>query len=358
MHFPEDVYRERVRKLQEKLKEQEIDGAIIRALSSYTYFTGTRWLRPALLVPKEGEPTAIVVKNEKEGFKKRSWIKDIVEYDNAERLMAYVTGWIKKNGYKTVGLEYTVERDSFMLFLAVFQRLNPKIQIKDIHSIIMELRKIKDTYEIESIMRAGEIAATGREVAREIVKEGKTELEIASQIINELMIEGSEAPQVYVSAIPRIHAEPMRDVYVEEGQVVSVVIGADYNDYYVNTSRSFPIGQVSEKVKKAITAMDEAFDYAIWETAPGKKFIHIEKEIEKIYQKYGVQEYYIKGYSHGVGLLIEEDPITTIIVQHRFQDIQPGMVLAMVHAPLILPEGVIKKECTVLVEKDGVRIVT
>lgn len=358
MHFPEDVYRDRVRKFQDKLKEQEIDGAIIRALSSYTYFTGIRWLRPALLIPKEGEPTVLVVKNEKEGFKKRSWIKNIVEYSNAENLMAYVTGWIKNNGYKTVGLEYTVERDSFMLFLAVFQRLNPKVKIKDIHGIIMEQRKFKDPYEIESIMRAGQIAAVGREVAREVVKEGKTELEIAAQIMHELMIEGSEAPQVYVSAIPRIHAEPMRDVYVEEGQVVSVVIGADYNNYYVNTSRSFPIGKVSERVKRGIAAMDEAFDYAIRETSPGKKFIHIEKGIEEIYNKYGMQNYYIKGYSHGVGLLIEEDPITTIVVQHRFQEIKLKMVLAMVHAPLILPEGVIKKECTVLVEEDGVKIIT
>ncbi len=358
MHFPEEVYRERVKRFQKLMRESGIDGAIIRALSSYTYFTGTRWLRPALLIPEEGEPVVMVVKNEKEGFLKRSWIKNVVEYKNAEKLMSYVTGWIKKNNYHTVGLEYTVERDSFMLFLAVFQRLNPKVVIKDIHSIIMEMRKIKDKWELKAIERAGEIAATGREVAKEVVKEGKTELEIAAAIIHELMLEGSEAPQVYVSAIPRIHAEPMRDIYVEEGQIVSVVIGADYNDYYVNTSRSFPIGKVSEKARRALYAMEEAFDYALDETKPGKKFIHIEKEIEKIYENHQMSEFYIKGYTHGVGLLIEEDPITTIVVQHRFQEIKEGMVLAMVHAPLILPEGVVKKECTVIVEGDGVRIVT
>ena len=358
MHFPEEIYRERVKRFQNKMKESGIQGAIVRALSSFTYFTGTRWLRPSLLIPEEGDPVVLVVKNEKEGFLKRSWIKNVVEYSNAEGLMAYVTGWIKKNGYKTVGLEYTVERDSFMLFLAVFQRLNPKVEIKDTHALIMEMRKFKDNYEIEAIKRAGEIAATGREVAREVVKEGKTELEVAAVIMEELMLEGSEAPQVYVSAIPRLHAEPLRDVYIEEGQIVSVVIGADYNDYYVNTSRSFPIGKLSDRAEDAILAMEEAFTLAIEETMPGKKFIHIEKEIEEVYKDYGLQEYYIKGFAHGVGLLIEEDPITTIVVQHRFQEIQTGMVLAMVHAPLILPEGVVKKECTVIVEENGVKIVT
>ena len=358
MHIPEEVYRERVKKFQSLLKDEGIDVAILRALSSYTYFTGTRWLRPALLIPQDGEPIALVVKNEKYGFMKRSWIKNVVEYKSAENLMAYITGFIKKNKYRAVGLEYTVERDSFMLFLAVFQRLNPNVEIKDIHPIVMELRRIKDKWEIESIKRAGEIAATGREVAREVVKEGKTELEIAREIINELMLEGSEAPQVYVSAIPRIHSEPMRDVYVEEGQVVQVVIGADYNNYYVNTARSFPIGKVSNRANRAIYAMDEAFDLAIEETRPGIKFIQIEKKIEEIYKRYELDEFYIKGYTHGVGLLIEEDPITTIVVQHRFQVIEEGMVLAMVHAPLILPEGVIKKECTVITESDGVKIIT
>ncbi len=55
--------------------------------------------------------------------------------------MAAVRSWIKKNNYRKVGLEFTVERDSYMLFLTVFQRLNPDVEIADIHDLIVELRK-------------------------------------------------------------------------------------------------------------------------------------------------------------------------------------------------------------------------
>jgi len=60
---------------------------------------------------------------------------------------------------------------------------------------------------------------------------------------------------------------------------------------------------------------------------------------------------YITGYAHGVGLLIEEDPITTIVVPHRAMEVKENMVLAMVHAPLMIPEGAVKKEDTFIVGK-------
>ena len=74
-------------------------------------------------------------------YKEKSWIKNIVEYTNAEEVMAAVRSWIKKNNYRKVGLEFTMKRDSYMMFLSVFQRLNPDVEIADIHNLIVELRK-------------------------------------------------------------------------------------------------------------------------------------------------------------------------------------------------------------------------
>ena len=352
------IFEKRLQKFQNLLRLKGIDGAVIRALSSYTYFTGTRWLRPALLIPQEGEPIAIIARNELSAYKEKSWIENIIEYTNAEELMAAVRSWIKKNNYRKVGLEFTVERDSYMLFLSVFQRLNPDVEIADIHDLIVELRKFKEKEEVELIRKAGKIAKDGLSLTEKLIKPGISELEIAAEVTKELMLQGSEAPQVYISAIPRIHSEPFHDVKVRENSVVSVVIGADYGNYYANVSRSFIVGNPGETVKRAFMAMEKAYQYALQLTRTGKKFIEVEKEIERIYKEEGMEEYYVKGYTHGVGLLIEEDPITTIVVKHRFQNIKPGMVLAMIHAPLMLPEGAIKKEDTVLITEKGIEILT
>jgi len=352
------IFENRVRKFQELMRENNIDGAVIRALSTFTYFTGTRWLRPSLLIPAEGEPTAIVVENEAEEFKRRSWIEDVVEYEEVESLMAMVVSWIRGNGFNRIGLEFSVERDAYLLFLKVFQRLNPEVEIVDILDLTFQLRARKDEWEKGNIRRAGEIARNGMNLASELISPGMSELEIASEIYHLLTMEGSEDPKVYVSTTPRVHAEPFRDAYVKDNSVVTVVIGTDYNNYYANMARTFPVGDVPTEVKRAMEVKERAYELAIESTKPGMKFINVEKKIAELYRHERLDDYYIKGYTHGVGLLIEEPPITTIVVAHRFWEIQKDMVLAIIHPPLMLPEGAIKHEDTFIVGEDGLEKVT
>jgi len=54
-------------------------------------FTGTKWLRPSLPIPADGEPMVIVAKGEKELFTQRSWIENVEKFQKTEGLMAIVT---------------------------------------------------------------------------------------------------------------------------------------------------------------------------------------------------------------------------------------------------------------------------
>jgi len=349
MRGKKKIFEKRLREFQKLMRDNNIDGAVIRALSTFTYFTGTRWLRPSLLVPAEGDPTVLVVENEAQEFKNRSWIEDVIEYQEVESLMAMVVGWIKGNGFHRVGLEFSVERDAYLLFLQVFQRLNPTVEIVDILDLTFQLRAYKDDWEKNNIRKAGKIAAKGMELAWEIIETGKSELEIASEISHLLMKEGSEDPKVYVSTTPRVHAEPFRDLYVKKDSIVTVVIGADYNNYYANMARTFVVGNPKNEVFRALEVKKRAYEIALDKTKPGRTFNSVEKEIFEIFRHERLEDYYIKGYTHGVGLLIEEPPITTIVVGHRFWKIEKSMVLAIVHPPLMLPEGAVKQEDTFIV---------
>ncbi|KUJ99513.1 MAG: Uncharacterized protein XD43_0809, partial [Thermococcales archaeon 44_46] len=62
-----------------------------------------------------------------------------------------------------------------------------------------------------------------------------------------------------------------------------MVIGADWNHYYANITRSFPVGEISERAKNAIAAMEEAYITSVENTKPGVRFAQVEREIEKIY---------------------------------------------------------------------------
>ncbi|AFK22583.1 Xaa-Pro peptidase family protein [Pyrococcus sp. ST04] len=358
MRGKEEIFRRRVERFQEELRKRDIDGAVIRTLSSFIYFTGTKWLRPSLLIPADGDPVVFVAKNEAEEFRRRSWIEDVREYQRVEDLMAGVVTWIHGNGMERVGLEFGFERDAYLAFLKIFQRLNPTIDIVDILDVTMSLRMVKDEWELENIRKAGRIAVKGMEVAEESIRPGVSELEVAAEIMRELMREGSEDPKVYVSTTPRAHAEPFRDLKVKENSVVTVVIGADYNHYYANMARTFIIGNPGRRVFEAIKVKEEAYKIAIEETRVGVPLNSVEKRLAQFFKEKGFENEYITGYTHGVGLLIEELPMPTIIVQTRAQKVVENMVLSIIHAPLMLPEGAIKHENTYIVKKDGLERVT
>ncbi len=360
MWFPEDVLRRRLDRFRRLLAEKGIEAAMIRTLSSFIYFTGIKWLRPALLVPVDGEPVAFVARGEEDGFREMTWVRNIVTYTDGGDLMAKVSGRIR-GVYRRVGLEYSVERDSYILFYEMFKRLNPGVEVVDISGIISEMRMIKDRYEIEALEKAGEIAKEAVEHGLAIVKPGLSEAEVAGEIYSLLYRRGSIEPVVYVNAgpHPRIHSEPFSDVRVRKDTFVTIVVEADYYRYYANKSRSTYIGSPTGLAREAIDCMEEVYSYAVENTVPGRRFIDVMKGLEPIYRKYGLEKHRIIGYAHSVGLQIEETPITTIVPAHRFIEVKENMALAFIHSPVMLKGvGQIKKEDTFIITSSGPRLIT
>ncbi len=360
LRFPAHILRRRLEVFQEKLRQKNIDAAMIRVQSTYTYFTGTKWLRPALLVPANGEPILFAARGEEEELVSRTWIENIVTFKDGGDLMAKVSSTIRNNNYRIVGLEYGIERDAYILFFEMFKRLNPGVKVVDISDIVYEMRMIKDEYELEAIRRAGKIAVKVMEKTLNIVKPGLSETEIAGEAYYYAYRLGSEEPKIYVNVgpNPRVHAEPFRDIKVKENTAVTIVLGIDYNHYYTNMSRTILLGK-NDVGEKALKCMNEVYNKALELTKPGIKPIKVIMELDNVYRRYGLIDHRVVGYLHGVGLQIEEPPITTIVPKHRFTDIREGMVVAFVHAPIVLKDvGQVKYEDTFIVTSKGLEIVT
>jgi len=356
-----EYYAERLRKFQKLMLREGIDASIVRTLSSFRYFTGIKWLRPALLVPAEGEPTAFVHESEIEEFRERTWIEDVRGYRKAEELVRGVTSAIREGKFSVVGFDYSVERDSYVLFFELFKKLNPQISVRDVHSLIMELRMVKDEHEIEWMVRAARIAEEGMAKALEAIGPGVREIDVAAEAAYAMLKMGSEDPHIYVNAgpRPRIHAEPRAEVVIEEGHAVNVTIGAEYRGYYVNVSRTAFVGSPSAEQERARRAFLRAYELVVRELRPGVKLLDVEEKVRRTFEEEGLANHYVTGFAHGVGLLIEEDPITTIVVPHRSYVVKEGMVLAAIHAPLPIPGvGVIKYEDTFVVKREGVESLT
>jgi Xaa-Pro aminopeptidase len=348
--------RKRIADFQARMKAKGIDAAMIKTASSFTYFADVMWLRPGLVIPAEGEPVAFIATNEVEAFLERSCIRNVVPYHGIDELMPGVTRVIREGGFHKVGMDMSVERDAFELFGNMFTKMNPKAEIVDVHALIMELRMVKDASEIERIRHAARVTDRGMEAAMKRVEPGASELDVAADAVYAMMKDGSERPHVYVNAGPvaRIHAEPRASARIGAGDVVTVVIGGDSENYYCNETRTYVPASASAEKKRAFEVLRSVYQTITPKLRPGTVLESVEEEIGTALTAGGYADHYVKGCAHGVGLLVEEDPITTILIPHRRMALRAGMVIAAMHAPLAIPgAGSFKIEDTYLIGPGG-----
>ena len=351
----------RVERFQKLLKAENVDAAMIKTESSFTYFAGVKWLRPGLIIPAEDEPVAYIPKHEVEAFIEASGIEKVVPYRGVDELMRGVSGTIREGGYRKVGFDMSVERDAYELFFHMFKNLNPKTEIVDVHAKIMQLRMIKESEEVANIRQAARTTDKGMEAAFNRIGVGASELEIAAEALYAMMKAGSERPLAYVNTggVPRLHAEPRSDVRVGNDDVVTITLAGDNNHYYSNETRTH-LGRGNAKEKlKALDTMKGIRNTVEEKMRPGVPLNQIEDGIGETLTAKGYGENYVKGFAHGVGLLVEEDPITTILIPERRIVVRENMVLAAIHAPLTIPGiGAIKYEDTFLISADGTEQLT
>jgi len=357
LSFPEEVLKSRLVAFQEKISSMGLDGVMLRTLSSFKYFTGMKWLRPALFIPPSGEPLAFVVKGEEQGFMERTWIKNVITFIDGGDLIAKVVNTLKAHKVRKVGMEFGIEKDAYTLFYEMFKKVNKDVEVVDVGPILADMRLLKDDYELNAIREAGRKATKAMEKALDIIRLGVRETEIAAEAYATLYRSGSEEPRVLVNAgpHPRIHSEPSSDSIIKENTFVVIVIAADHGGYYANMARTLFIGRKPNDLAiKAMKCTEEVYERATELTKPGTKFADVIRELDKVYNAHELKDRRIVGYAHGVGLQIEETPITTILPVHRFMEVKPRMVLAAVHSPIMCEGlGQIKKEDTFIVKENG-----
>jgi Xaa-Pro aminopeptidase len=352
----ETVTEERIRRFQALMKSDHIDASMIKTVSSFTYFTDVQWLRPGLIIPAEGDPVAFIPKHEVSAFIERSCIEHVAPYSGVDELMRGVSSTIRNNGYRKVGFDMSVERDAYELFFHMFKNLNPKTEIVDVHSLIMQLRMIKDATEIENIKNAAHVTDKAMTAAFNAIKVGASELDIAAEATYAMMENGSEHPHAYVNtgSVPRLHAEPRCDMKVGTGDAVTITLAADYQNYYSNETRTYIPPEAPREKLNALETLRGIRTSVEEKLKPRVMLSTIEEEIGKALSENGYANNYAKGFAHGVGLLVEEDPITTIIIPHRRQVLKENMVISAIHTPLAIPGiGAVKTEDTFLITSNA-----
>ena len=175
---------------------------------------------------------------------------------------------------------------------------------------------VKSEREIELMRRAGKITAAARALAGEMVKPGVTTREIDKAVFHFIRSQGAEPSFLNYNGYPAsvcvsvndeiIHGIPGPRV-LQEGDVVSVDVGAYIGGVHGDCAGTYPCGQVSDEALRLIRATQQSFFEGIKYAREGYRLSDISAAIQAYAESQGysiVREYV----GHGIGRNMHEAP--------------------------------------------------
>jgi Xaa-Pro aminopeptidase len=339
-----------------------------------------------LFVPLEGKPL-LMIKRELERAKVESPIKAIIALKSNREILSLIQTHSGKLP-NSLGLELDIlpVKDYFK-----FQELFPKTKFMDASSIMRETRKIKSSFEIDLMRKAGEIGKKVYQEARKILKEGMTEIEFGGlleatakkyghegllrvrslnyeaytwHVLSGLtggIVSQSDSPMGGLGLSPAFPVGASRRS-MRAHEPILVDFGTCFHGYQADETRMFSIGKMRQKFIDAYNACREIHDAVLEETRPGADCEAIFVKTLQLAEKLGYKDSYLgpsglqtRFIAHGIGMELNELPF---IAQGQSYPLEEGMTFA-VEPKIVFPgEGSVGLENTVVVTETGYEILT
>lgn len=205
---------------------------------------------------------------------------------------------------------------------------------------------LKTTRELEIMRVAGRISAQALLVGGEMVRPGITTREIDHAIHKFIKSQGAIPSFLGYGGFPAsacisinevvIHGFPGEQV-VQEGDIVSIDVGAIYKGYHGDNAFTFPCGQVAPDVQQLLDVTRESLYQAIAVARLGNRLGDVSHAVQAYVEPFGygiVREYV----GHGVGTELHQDPEVPNFGRpgHGIR-LMPGMTIAI--EPMVNLEG-------------------
>ena len=384
-HTPDAEIKNRFTRIRMRMQKEDIEALLVVQKMNLYYLSGTSQ-DGFLFIPLEGRPL-LMIKRELERAKVESPIKEIIALRSIREIPSLIRTHCRKLPV-SLGLELDrlPVKDYFR-----FQEFFPSAKLMDASSIFGETRKIKSSFEIDLMKKAGEIGNKVYHQGQKVLKEGMTEIEFGGLLeaeakkyghegllrVNSLNYEAytwhvlsgptggivsqSDSPMGGLGLSPAFPVGASFKV-MKAHEPILVDFGTCYHGYQADETRMFSIGRMKQKFIDAYKACKEIHDTILGEARPGADGQAIFMKTLKLAGKLGYKDSYLGPpglqthfIGHGIGLELNELPF---VAQRQSYPLEEGMTFAIEPKIVFSREGSVGIENTVAITEKGYEILT
>lgn len=213
------------------------------------------------------------------------------------------------------------------------------VPLRDVSGLVARQRSIKSEYELEQLYKAVEITMMAQDAAARAMQDRITERDLKAGIEYVFAQDGA------VSAFPSIVASGASSTVLHyndgaramrDGDVVVVDIGARYNYYCADITRTYPVsGRFSARQRELYQMVHEVHEYVASLAKPGIFLRNAAAPTQSLhhlavayFEKKGMAKYFMHGIGHYLGIDVHDvGDYTQPLQEGQVFTIEPGLYL-------------------------------
>jgi methionyl aminopeptidase len=197
---------------------------------------------------------------------------------------------------------------------------------------------LKSHHELEAMRMAGYLSAKTLELAGKSLRPGMTTKELDTILHDYIVSKGAKPSFLGYGGFPGcacisinnevIHGIPGKRV-IEEGDIVSVDVGAYIDGFHGDNAKTFIVGEADQSVKDFVKTVEQSLYEGIKMARKGNRIGDISHAVQTYAEErgYGVVRKFV---GHGVGRKLHEDPeVPNFGPAGRGVRLLPGMTIAI-----------------------------
>lgn len=232
--------------------------------------------------------------------------------------------------------------------------------VVDAHAAISRMRLHKDKAEIDAMRKAVAISEAALRDTLARVRVGQSEAEIRQGLIADMLAHGADGPAFEpivlaggAAADPHGTAQP--DRRLKAGDALLFDWGAAWGGYAADITRTFFVGEVSQRHRDIYEAVRAANAVGRAVAAPGVSLHDLDAAVGGSMRDAGFADLIVHKTGHGLGLDIHEAPQ---VMAGNMDELEPGMVITI--EPGLYRDGDVgvRIEDDVVITADGAESLT